>query len=45
MRQMIDLLRQLEKVSPNDDVRDAAGRAVAAINRGVVAAAAGETTA
>lgn len=45
IRQMIDLLRQLEKVSPNEDVRRNAALAVAAINRGVVAAAAGETTA
>ena len=45
MRQMIDLLRQLETVSPNEDVRRNAGLAVSAVNRSVVAAAAGETTA
>jgi len=45
MRQMIDLLRQLEKVSPNEDVRKNATLAVAAVNRGVVAAAAGEASA
>ena len=45
MRQMIDLLRQLEKVSGNESIRMAAGQAIIAINRGVVAAAAGETTA
>ncbi|MEY3588639.1 MAG: hypothetical protein RJA47_1235 [Actinomycetota bacterium] len=45
MRQMIDLLRQLEKVSPNEDVRSTASLAVSAVNRGVVAAAAGEASA
>ena len=45
MRQMIDLLRQLETVSPDSDVRTNAALAVSALNRGVVAAAAGEATA
>ena len=44
MRQMIDLMRQLEKVSPNEDVRKNASLAVTAVNRGVVAAAAGEAS-
>lgn len=42
MRQIIDLLRQLETVSPDGKVRETASLAVKAVNRGVVAAAAGD---
>ena len=41
MRQMIDLLRQLEVVAPDPALRETAGRAVDSINRNVVAAASG----
>lgn len=43
MRQMIDLLRQIEKVAPSPELRASAVDAVDRINRGVVAAAAGES--
>jgi hypothetical protein len=43
MRQIIDLLRQIEIVAPGESLRDAARTAAHGINRGVVAAAAGES--
>ena len=43
MRQIIDLLRQIEIVAPGESLRDAARSAAHGINRGVVAAAAGES--
>lgn len=43
IRQMVDLLRQIEQVSPDRELRITAGEAVSAINRGVVAAASGAT--
>ena len=44
MRQIIDLLRQIETVSPGEDLRATAAAAARAVNRSVVAAAAGEST-
>ena len=44
MRQIIDLLRQIETVSPGEDLRATAAAAARAVNRSVVAAAAGESS-
>ena len=43
MRQMIDLLRQISMVAPDATLRTRAEDAISAINRNVVAAAAGES--
>ena len=45
MRQMIDLLRQIETVTADPELRERAAEAIASINRNVVAAAAGEPAA
>ena len=43
MRQLIDLLRQIAMTTDDPQLHDTADEAIARINRGVVAAAAGET--
>ena len=45
IRQLIDLLRQIVTTTDNDSLRETAEKAVKAINRGVVAAAQGESAA
>ena len=45
MRQLIDLLRQIAITTDDADLRETAEEAIGRINRGVVAAAAGEATA
>ena len=45
MRQLIDLLRQIAMTTDDADLHDTAEQAIQSINRGVVAAAAGEATA
>ena len=44
MRQLIDLLRQIETVTSDPGLREKAHEAITAVNRNVVAAAAGEST-